>query len=436
VNRVNERQNGVVVARPLRIALVHASDLGGGAERSVVGLHRGLQALGHKSMLFVGERRTDELGSMEIPYVRGVPGMRRVARAIERTLGLQDIYNPSFRSLDKLIAGHFDVIHFNSLWGSGGYADIGALPALTRLVPGVITMRENWLLTGHCAYFHDCQRWRTGCGGCPDLSLAPAIPRDGTRANWRRKQRVLRASAVEIVAISEALKSDAESSPLFAGKRITRIYNGIDLETFVPAEPAARQASRRYFGIADEDIVVLLAGQTVEGIRKGIAAHHAIAALNRLASRPTLRVLAIGHSAATVAKELILPTTVLPFQSTPAEMARCYQIADLCLVTSEVEAFGRIAAEAQACATPVVAFDSGGIPEVVRHRVGGLIVPGRNHDGIVEALAALIDDATLRAKYGKLGQAYVRESFDEGNVAQQYVGLYRDVMSRHRSAFG
>ena len=60
----------------LRIALIHASDLGGGAERSVVSLHRGLRAAGHASTLFVGERRTDEPGVELIPYVRGAPGTR------------------------------------------------------------------------------------------------------------------------------------------------------------------------------------------------------------------------------------------------------------------------------------------------------------------------------------------------------------------------
>ena len=184
----------------LRIALVHASDLGGGAERSVVSLHRGLRAAGHASTLLVGEKRTDEPGVEVIPYVRGMPGTRRAARALERKYGWLDIYNPSFRALRHRLRGHFDVVHFNTLWGSAGYADIAALPALTRDVPGVLTLRDYWMLTGHCAVYFDCMRWKSGCGQCPDPSIYPGQNADATAFNWRRKRRILSRCALHVSA--------------------------------------------------------------------------------------------------------------------------------------------------------------------------------------------------------------------------------------------
>ena len=253
---------------PLRIALVHASDLGGGAERSVVSLHRALRAAGHASTLFVGERRTDEPGVEQIPYVRGVPGSRRVARALEQRFGWQDIYNPSFRGLTRVLEGRFDVVHFNSLWGSAGYADLGALPAITRGIPGVVTLRDYWMLTGHCAVFFDCERWKSGCGRCPDLAIQPAIPVDGTRFNWHRKQRAVAAASLHIVTISDDLKRQVESSRILADKPVSRIYNGIDLDVFRPCDADQRLRQRRALGISDNECVVLLAGQTVEGHRQ------------------------------------------------------------------------------------------------------------------------------------------------------------------------
>lgn len=420
--------------KPLRIALVHASDFGGGAERSVISLHRGLRALGHDSTVFVGERHSDEPGVVEIPYVRGMPGSRRAARWLERTLGLQDIYNPSFRSLATLFHGKFDVLHFNSLWGSNGFADIGALPNLTLSIPGIITMRENWLITGHCAYFHQCQRWRTGCGSCPDLDLAPAIPRDGTRLNWLRKKSALGKSHLHVVAISDWLKQQAEASPLLAGTKISRIYNGIDLATFSPLQADARDTQREALGFAKDDVVVLLAGQTVEGIKTGIAAQYAIEALNRLPDALRIRPLVVGHSAERVAKQLGRPAVILPFQSTTAEMARCFQVADMTLVTSEVEAFGRIAAESQACGTPVVAFGAGGIPEVVPHGAGGYIAPTGDVEALMPGLSLFAADPVVRAAQSELALTYVRMHFDQTRVAERYVCLYRDVIADFENA--
>lgn len=417
-------------AAPLRIAIVHASDLGGGAERSVVSLHRGLRAAGHASTLFVGEQKTDEPGVVKIPYARGVPGSRRVARTLERRFGWQDIYNPSFRRLATLLDGQFDIVHFHSLWGSSGYADLSALPAITRRIPGILTLRDYWMLTGHCAVYFDCMRWQTGCGRCPDLTIQPAIPVDGTHYNWRRKQRVIAASNLHVVGISDHVKQQVERSPIFAGKPVSRIYNGIDLDVFRPCSEEQRRQQRHALGIADDEVAILMAGQTVEGLRQGIATRYAVQAINALPATSKVRALVIGRSAPRVAELLQIPAVVLPYQTDPAAMAKLYQSSDTTLVTSEVEAFGRIGAESQACSTPVVAFDSGGIPEVVGQDVGGLVVPRRDSAGLLQALAAMVVDQSMRQRLAAGGLAHVRTEFDQREVTAHYLGLYRLLARR------
>ncbi len=413
----------------MRIAHVHASDLGGGAERSVVSLHHALRALGHTSTVFVGERRTDEKGVVEIPYVRGVPGLRRLARSLERWGGWQDIYNPSFRGLAAQL-GEYDVIHFHSLWGSQGYADLAALPAMTARVPGVLTLRDEWMLTGHCAYSFQCRRWQIGCGRCPDLSIPPAVRRDGTAFNWRRKKRLIGRSRVHVVAISDHMKRLAEASPILSQHPISRIYNGINVDCFRPLGDPQRNRERSVLGYSESDFVVIIAGQTVEGIRQRIASHHAIAALDAFASScASLRVLVVGHSAERVAAAIAAPCQRLPFQDDPATMARLFAAADVCLVTSEVEAFGRIGAEAQACGTPVVALAVGGIPEVVVDGVGGFAVPPSSPSGLTEALLKLTD-ADLRRRLAADGRAHVEKNFDQRQVAVAYLSLYQRVAER------
>lgn len=418
---------------PLRIAMVHASDLGGGAERSVVSLHRALRARGHEVTLFVGEKRTAEPGVEAIPYVRGLPGSRRAARWLEKKFGWQDIYNPSFRALAEHLPGRFDLVHFHSLWGSAGYADLGALPAITQRLPGVLTLREQWMLTGHCACFFDCRRWQTGCGSCPDLSIPPAIPRDGTRFNWQRKRRAVAASHLHLVAISDHLKRQMAQSPILRNKPMHRIYNGIDVTVFEPPPADERRRLRQHLGFSDADQVVLLTGQTVEGLRQGIAAHHAIAAMNACSDLPLLRALVVGPSAEKFSEALQVPVKTLPFQRGEAEMARCYQLADVTLVSSKVEAFGRIAAESQACGSPVVAFGADAIPEVVLDSVGGLVVPPEDTAALGEALRRMLLDAELRENCARAGREHAARQFDERLVADQYLCLYQKVLGEQRA---
>lgn len=414
---------------PLRIALVHAADFGGGAERSVVSLHRGLRAAGHASTLFVGAQKTDEPGVVEIPYARGIPGSRRIARELERRFGWQDIYNPSFRSLSKLLEDRFDIVHFHSLWGASGYADLSALPAITRKIPGVLTLRDYWMLTGHCAVYFDCMRWKTGCGQCPDLTIQPAIAVDGTRFNWRRKQRTIAASNLHVVGISDHVKQQVECSPIFAGKPVTRIYNGIDLDVFRPCTEEQRARQRRELGMADEEIVVLMTGQTVDGIRRDASNRHGIDAINALPmeTKAKVRALVIGRLSEQFSEHLQVPASVLPYQAEPASMVRCFQAADISLVTSVVETFGRVGAESQACGTPVVAFDSGGIPEVVRDGVGGLMTPLRDIPAMTQALARMVADGGLRKQLAAGGLAHARGAFDQKEVTSHYLDLYRSI---------
>ena len=112
-------------------------------------------------------------------------------------------------------------------------------------------------------------------------------------------------------------------------------------------------------------------------------------------------------------------------------MARCYQAADLTLVTSKVEAFGRIAAESQACGTPVVAFGADAIPEVVAHEVGGLVVAPEDTGALARALRVLLMDPDRRAACASAGRVHVERYFDERTVADQYIALYRQIVAEN-----
>ena len=409
----------------LKVAIVHASDVGSGAERCVISLHKCLLNKGHKSTLYVGEKNTDIRDVVQIPYQRGIPGSRRLARWVERSTGRQDIYNPSFRNLKNLIPSDTDVVHFNSLWGTNGYADLAALPDITRNISGVITEHQNWLLTGHCACFHDCERWKSGCGNCPDLTIPPAIPKDGTRKNWKRKRNIIQKSDIVLVTVSDWLKKKSGESPIWDNKRILRIYNGIDLQIFHPVSDETRLRLKKRLGIPENKIAILLTGQTLGGFKEGGGiATQGYDVINKLIAAYQIVPVLIGR-VSKEAQSLINGLSVaIPFQKDPEDMAGCYQAVDITLVTSVAEAFGRIAAESQACGIPVVSFDTGGLAEVVLNEVGGLSVKKGDTEGLIAALKRMIEDENLRRRLGEQGVRYVVENFEEGLIADQYIELF------------
>jgi glycosyltransferase involved in cell wall biosynthesis len=415
----------------LRIALINAADEGGGAEKCVMALHRGLLESGHDSTLFVGQKYSNEKGVVGIDYVRGIPGSRRLARSIEKISGLQDIYNPSFRKFISGIAhGSYDVANFHTLWGSSGFAEIEALRPLSDVVPLALTLHDTWFLSGHCACFHDCMRWQTGCGSCPDLTVVPAVSRDATQLNWMRKKSVVKHCNPHVVCVSGWQSMQARMSPIFASSSITTIYNGIDTKAFSPICAERRSELRREFGMSDQEKVVLVVGQTVEGLKQGLAAPHAIAVLNALQDQPDLRVLIVGQSADSFAEHLAVPTITRPFLSKQSALADVYRVADLCVVASEFETFGRIAAESQSCGTPVVAFGSGGLPEVVLSGIGGIVVDRGDRKSMEAAIRSILFDADLRHEMGKRARAHVVDSFDNAIITNKYASLFRSLVNR------
>lgn len=420
--------------RSLRIALVHTSDFGGGAEASTVSLQKALQNLGHDCHLYVGTKHSDANDITEIERYRPFPGVLRVARFLEQRFGWQYLYHPWFRNLDRLFDEPVDVIHFQSLWsGMLGYADVGGLPKLTNRYPSLLTLRDLWMLTGHCAYpAIGCERWRIGCGKCPDLKLAPAIPKDGTRFNWKRKQRAIRKSKLTVTAVSDWMARTTRESPIFEGKDVRTVHNGIDEATFYPHDQ--RQA-RAELGLPQGAFIVLVAGQSVEGTTSGGngAVDYAIEALRGAAGNPF--VLAIGHSGEQFLDRWGGDGKAIPFLRDPSHLSKHYSAADVVLVASLWETFGRIPAEAQMSGSAVVSFATGGIPEIVDHEESGMLAETGNSAELGSCLERLQCDSALRNSIREKAARNAKNRFSNFAIAKKYESLYFEIISARNERF-
>ena len=378
--------------------------------------------MGHRSVLLVGRKTRTDADVVEIPWRRGPKGLLRTTKWLERTFGLQYLYSPRFRALQGIIPPETDILHLHSLHGVEGYADIGALPALSRRLACVITLHDMWMLTGHCAYSGSCERWRTGCGHCPDLTLYPSVPKDGTRLNWLRKRWVLGRSRLSVVAPSEWLAAKARASPFFRGLPVTVVPNAVDTEIFRPHE---KGSARDALGLPRDKVIVLLVAHRLELVWKGMP--YALQALNRIAD-PRVLVVLVGQASESLTRELKRPWTLVPYQSDRSRLAQLYAAADMLVMPSVEEVFGMVAAEAMACGTPVVAHAAGGLPEVVGEGEGGLLVPSRDVTALAEAITDLADNETKRRELGRRAALRASERFSLRDQARQYEAVYRDTL--------
>ena len=415
--------------KPLNILQVHTSDAGGGAEQFAAGLHRTFLDWGHNAFLLVGRKRGRDPDVLEIPQTQRWPGQCRLMRLLERRMGLQYLYAPGSHRLLELTPFGPDVILLHSLHGAGGYFDLAALPALTRGRPAFLFLQDMWTLTGHCGYSLGCERWRTGCGQCPDLTIYPAIATDGTRRNWRRKRRLFARSSFQLGAPCKWLLDLAEQSPLLAGREQFMIPNAADTSVF---KPGSREDARARLGLPPDGRMVLFLAN--RGARAPFKDFDCLArALGILAARGVeCRLVTVGGEPDAETRSALPEGVVFrPFAAERDTVADYYRAADVFCHATKEDVCPLTVLESQACGTPVVATNVGGIPETVLDGRTATLAPVGDADALAAALERLITDPELSAEMGRAAAVHAAQNYSLTLQAERFLDLFRSAIA-HR----
>ena len=448
----------------MRILQVSPADVvGGGAEKIAWNLFTVYRELGHDSRLAVGHKRSSDPDVHELSHqpgwcsigaiaaicekglaplmgrVRGASRVRQWCRALkkqglgaflDRFMGREDFNFPASK---KLLQMHdVDIVHGHNLHGN--YFDLRILPELCRKIPLVLTLHDAWLLSGHCAHSFDCMRWQIGCGQCPDLSIPPAIKRDSTTFNWRRKQQIFAQSKLYITTPSEWLMRRAQASNLARAIQDARVIpNGVDLGIFRPS--GDRNELRYRLGLSSASLIISFAAN---GIRNNVFKDYKTfrAAIQHLAadwSGEPVIFLALGEEGA---EERIgsVRLVFVPFIESPSVLAQYLQTTDIYVHPARADTFPNSVIEALACGTPVVGSAIGGIPEQIEDtRTGFLVGPGDPRD-MTARIKILLCDADLRRKMGTAAAESARRRFDVRQQAATYLSWYESILQSHRMA--
>jgi len=448
----------------MHIAQVNTADKAGGAESVSWQLFHAYRRLGHRSSLVVGLKRSGEPAVVELAHdplrtawsrrcaaaaarvesaLRPLRGTRHIEKALRLLIGQpqrwwdhqqghEDFDFPGTWRIASVLTARPDILHCHNLHGGwleeGGYFDLAALPSLSRTFPLVLTLHDAWLLSGHCAHSFDCERWKSGCGRCPDLTIYPAAERDATAYNWQRKQRIFARSRLFVATPSRWLMDKVDESmlkPACVEQRV--IPNGVDLAVFNIAD---RKEARSSLGLPQEATILLFAAN---GVKQNVWKDYRTmrAALARIAElindRPVLFIALgdVGADEAIGAARL----RFIPHQASPSSVARYYQAADVYVHAARADTFPNTVIEAAACGLPVVATAVGGIPEqVIEGRTGFLVPPG-DGDAMAQRVVRLLQQEGLSRLMGEEARRMARERFDVDHQAATYLDWYESILT-------
>ena len=445
-----------MTAQPLRVLQVSSAAQGGGAERVARTLHVGLKDRSQMSWMAVGLRNIEEPEILQIPPPNRVTPpasrphlVRRALRAasspgeyLRRRRGLESFDFPGTRRILDLPPTRPDVVHCHNL--HGGFFDLRQLAPLSRAVPLLMTLHDEWTYTGHCAYTLGLENWRSGCHSCPDLAVYPPIPRDTTHANWRAKRDIYRRSRLYVSTPSAWLMDRAKQSILADGAVHWRVIpNGVDQATFRPGD---RLAARETLGLPQDALILLFTANRARTnpFKDYETVADASRAIGAQLPEKSIVLVTLGEAgpAEAHANLEIRPT---PYESDPARVALHYQAADLYLHAANADNLPTTIIEAMASGLPAVATAVGGIPEMVFSLDGahggwtgasrtadaatGVLVGSQDAAGMAAAAAMLLMNDRLRARLGTNARALAAEKFGLERQIDATLGWYRDALA-------
>ena len=296
------------------------------------------------------------------------------------------------------------------------------LDAVGPATPVVWTLHDMNPLTGGCHYAGDCEAYTGTCQRCPQQRLRP--PPDVARYNQRVKLEALSRVNLHVVANSSWLEGEARRSAVLRSARSIRtIHYGVDTDLFSPT-PTGEAKER--LGVDPSTICILFGAFANNERRKGL--HELVAAFGALKNRDIL-LLTFGEG---LPLPIPLPSRHLGTIRDPQRLALLYAAADIFVIPSLQEAFGQTAMEAISCGTPVIGFQVGGIPDIVRPHQTGLLVPVGDIAGLATAIDWMIDNPSDRSKMGASAREYAVRMFSKELQAEAYTKLYSSALDSRK----
>jgi glycosyltransferase involved in cell wall biosynthesis len=290
--------------------------------------------------------------------------------------------------------------------------------------PLVVSLLDFWPISGGCGYTRGCEKFRTGCGACPQMQSS--LPWDPSWINWRRKHRVYRKLRPTFVTLSRQMAEDAAGTPLTDGCPIVTIPTGIDTGTFAPGD---RAESCDLLKLPRDLPIILMGAQNPAEKRKGFDL--LLEAVKHLHARrgPAFGLAVYGTTMEIPWSDIPVPAFDLGRLETPLRR-HAYRAAAVFAAPSREENFASTVLEALASGCPTVAFSIGGMPDAIPDGEAGFLSPPFDTVHLAGSLDRLLFDPATRDRVATQARRRALDEYSLEVYARKYADLYRTVGNR------
>lgn len=288
--------------------------------------------------------------------------------------------------------------------------------------PIVWTLHDQNPMTGGCHYTHGCEKYKVDCSNCPQLRDNPY---NITSILLQAKEKYLPEQVV-IVTPSQWLADCARDSKILKKHRIEVIPNSLDMQKFKPIDMNVARSSLK---LPASRKIILFGATSLKERRKGFALllramehFHQDPELKALLAAQQIHILAFGEESPYLA-QIGVPYTSLGYVNSEEILAAAYSAADVLALPSIEDNLPNIMLESIACGTPVVAFQVGGMPDVIVNGKNGYLVTVDDTRQFAYRIRDLLFDDSLKSYCRKTAV----EQFALSTQAEKYRALYQDI---------
>ena len=233
----------------------------------------------------------------------------------------------------------------------------------------------------------------------------------------------------KIIAVCENLRQEMISAGLSENKIVT-IHNAVDLKDFSPNTFCNVQQIEDQLGIEANQPIVSIIGRLSP--QKGHR-YFLEAAARVLKALPESRFLIIGDGPLKRHLEEFATSLgiggAVSFLGYREDIVDLMRLSDVIVISSIREGLPYVLLEALALAKPVVATRVGGVPEVVKDKVTGFLVPPQDAKALAEAVIHLLSDRKEAKRVGEEGRELIYRKFSVQTMARRIAEVYREVLA-------
>jgi glycosyltransferase involved in cell wall biosynthesis len=276
-----------------------------------------------------------------------------------------------------------DIIYIH--WALNGFLNLKGFEQLAKLnKPVIFFMHDMWNISGGCHYSFTCDNYTSGCNNC---QMFPQKNGNSLAAKgFKKKQQFYnKYNNLYFVSPSKWLFNCAKESLLTKDKPVFYIPNVIDNTLFKPFD---KNIAKGILNIDTQKTVIAFGAVSINSPYKGWSyLQEALDILHKRNEVKNVLILIFGSGYdKNIAASIPFETKFMGYLCDEYSTSLVYNAADVFIAPSLAEAFGYVVFEALNCGTPVVGFNTGGIPDMIKHKENGYLAKYKDAEDIAEGV--------------------------------------------------